>query len=124
MGERYVIHELPDGNLALGIPKGSLQENTIELFRRAGYRLTVSSRSYFPVIDDEEITPVMFRAQEMSRYVADGVLDAGITGNDWVVENGSDVVEVAELGYGNQNFRPVKWDVAVPEESDGKAVWA
>jgi ATP phosphoribosyltransferase len=113
---------LQDGNLALGIPKGSLQENTVELFARAGYRLTVSARSYFPGIDDDQITAVMFRAQEMSRYVADGVIDAGITGNDWVIENGSDVVEVAELVYARQNFRPVRWVVAVPEESPVKSL--
>ncbi|MHC4717599.1 MAG: ATP phosphoribosyltransferase, partial [Planctomycetota bacterium] len=100
-----MIHKLQDGNLALGIPKGSLLENTVELFDRAGYRLTVSARGYFPGIDDEQIAAVMFRAQEMSRYVADGVVDAGITGSDWVVENGSDVVEVAELVYARQNFR-------------------
>jgi len=117
-----VIHRLHEGSLALGIPKGSLQENTVELFARAGYRLTVSSRSYFPRIDDDQIRPVMFRAQEMSRYVADGVIDAGITGNDWVIENGSDVVEVAELVYAKQSFRPVRWVVAVPEESPVKAV--
>ena len=117
-----MIHRLHEGSLALGIPKGSLQENTVELFARAGYRLTVSSRSYFPRIDDDQIRPVMFRAQEMSRYVADGVIDAGITGNDWVIENGSDVVEVAELVYAKQSFRPVRWVVAVPEESPVKAV--
>jgi len=117
-----VIGKVRDGVLALGIPKGSLQENTVELFARAGYRLQVSSRSYFPRIDDEQISPVMFRAQEMSRYVADGVIDAGITGNDWVIENGSDVVEVTELVYAKQNFRPVRWVVAVPEESDVRAV--
>ncbi len=104
--------------LALGIPKGSLQESTADLFRRAGYRLSFPSRSYFPGIDDDDITVVMFRAQEMSRYVEDGVLDVGITGSDWIIENGSDVVEVAELVYAKSSFRPVKWVLAVPEESD------
>jgi len=103
--------------LALGIPKGSLQDSTVELFHRAGYRIAVSQRSYFPSVDDEEIAAVMFRAQEMSRYVADGVLDAGITGNDWIAENGSDVVEVAELVYARQRYQPVRWVLAVPEES-------
>jgi len=116
------MDRLREGTLALGIPKGSLQENTVELFRRAGYRLSMSSRSYFPGIDDDEISPVMFRAQEMSRYVADGVIDAGITGSDWIVENDSDVVEGVELVYGKQNFRPVRWVVAVPEESSVKRV--
>ena len=105
------------GRLALGIPKGSLQDSTVELFHRAGYRIAVSQRSYFPSVDDEEIAAVMFRAQEMSRYVADGVLDAGITGNDWIAENGSDVVEVAELVYARQRYQPVRWVLAVPEES-------
>ena len=105
------------GKLALGIPKGSLQDSTVELFRRAGYRIAVSHRSYFPSVDDDEIAAVMFRAQEMSRYVADGVLDAGITGNDWIAENGSDVVEVAELVYARQRYQPVRWVLAVPEES-------
>ena len=112
-----MINKLKKGSLALGIPKGSLQGSTVELFRRAGYRLSVGDRSYFPGIDDERISPVMFRAQEMSRYVADGVIDAGITGSDWIAENGSEVVEVAELIYAKQNARPVQWVLAVPEES-------
>jgi len=106
--------------LKLGIPKGSLQESTAELFRRAGYMLSFASRSYFPGIDDDEINVVMFRAQEMSRYVEDGVLDVGITGSDWIAENGSDVVEVAELVYAKGSFRPVQWVLAVPEESDAQ----
>ena len=103
--------------LALGIPKGSLQDSTVDLLSRAGFRLTFSSRSYFPSIDDSQISPIMFRAQEMSRYVADGVIDVGITGSDWIAENGSDVVEVADLVYGKQDLRPVRWVLAVPEES-------
>ena len=113
-------HE-PD-KLALGIPKGSLQDSTVELFQRAGYRLSVSQRSYFPTVDDEEIAAVMFRAQEMSRYVSDGIIDAGITGNDWIAENGSDVVEVAELVYARRRFQPVRWVLAVPEESPVRSI--
>lgn len=109
--------EKPQDKLVLGIPKGSLQESTLDLFQRAGYNINISSRSYFPAIDDEQISVIMFRAQEMSRYVEDGVLDAGLTGHDWICENGSDVVEVAELIYAKQNLRPVRWVLAVPEES-------
>ncbi|MGC9453229.1 MAG: ATP phosphoribosyltransferase [Phycisphaerae bacterium] len=108
----------PTDKLVLGIPKGSLQQSTLELFARAGWRISVPSRSYFPSVDDDEISAIMFRAQEMSRYVADGVIDAGLTGYDWICENGSDVVEVAELVYAKQQLRPVRWVLAVPEESD------
>ena len=110
-------NKTPANKLVLGIPKGSLQNSTVELFRRAGYALSVSERSYFPSIDEEDIKLIMFRAQEMSRYVEDGVIDVGITGNDWIAENGSDVVEVAELVYAKQVRRPVCWVLAVPEES-------
>ena len=103
--------------LRVGIPKGSLSASTIDLFERAGYRVTVSSRSYFPSIDDPEIDSVMFRAQEMSRYVEDGVLDVGLTGHDWVCENDSDVHEVCELVYAKTTARPVRWVLAVPNES-------
>ena len=106
----------------MGIPKGSLQESTIEIFRRAGYRITLSERSYFPGIDDEDLVLVMFRAQEMSRYVADGVIDAGITGSDWIAENASDVVEVVELVYAKRHLRPVQWVLAVPQESPARRV--
>ncbi len=109
--------EKPQDKLVLGIPKGSLQDSTLDLFQRAGYNINVSSRSYFPTIDDDQISVIMFRAQEMSRYVEDGVIDAGLTGYDWICENGSDVVEVAELIYAKQNLRPVRWVLAVPEES-------
>ncbi|MDP8248229.1 MAG: ATP phosphoribosyltransferase [Candidatus Tritonobacter lacicola] len=108
--------------LKLGLPKGSLQEATIELFGKAGYNISVSSRSYMPYIDDEEIAPLLIRAQEISRYVEDGVLDAGLTGRDWIVENGSDVIEVEELLYAKQGYRPVRWVVAVPNGSDIKTV--
>lgn len=103
--------------LKLGLPKGSLQDATIDLFKRAGYLIQASSRSYFPTVDDDEIECVLIRAQEMSRYVQDGVLDAGLTGRDWVVENDSDVVEVAELVYSKQSFGKVRWVLAVPEDS-------
>jgi len=103
--------------LRIGIPKGSLQDSTIDLFARAGYRIRVRERSYFPEIDDPEMQAVMFRAQEMSRYVEDGVLDLGITGHDWVIENGSDVHEVCELAYSRATSRPARWVLAVPEES-------
>lgn len=103
--------------LRVGIPKGSLADSTIDLFRRAGYDVSVSSRSYFPSIDDNEIGCIMFRAQEMSRYVEVGVIDLGLTGYDWICENGSDVVEVCELRYSKATSRPARWVLAVPEES-------
>jgi len=103
--------------LKLGIPAGSLQEATGELFRRAGYKITFSSRSYFPTIDDEEIECMLIRAQEMARYVADGVLDAGLTGFDWITETGADVHEVAELVFSKVSRRPVRWVLCVPNDS-------
>ena len=107
----------PSDKLVLGIPKGSLQDSTLDLFARAGYNIRVSSRGYFPSIDDEQMSAIMFRAQEMSRYVEDGVLDVGLTGLDWLTENGSDVVKVAELVYAKQELVPVRWVLAVPDES-------
>lgn len=104
--------------LKLGIPKGSLQKATFDLFERAGFNVSDYERSYFPRIDDEEIQLIMLRAQEMSRYVEDGVLDAGLTGHDWIVENDSDVHEVCELCYSKATSRPTKWVLAVPNESD------
>jgi ATP phosphoribosyltransferase len=103
--------------LKLGIPAGSLQKATIELFAKAGFNITESDRSYLPSIDDDQIRPTMLRAQEMSRYVADGVLDAGLTGYDWIMENASDVIEVCELGYSKATSKPTRWVLAVPEES-------
>ncbi len=103
--------------LRLGLPKGSLQESTFELMHRAGYNFSVSERSYFPSTDDEELTAMLVRAQEMARYVQDGVFDAGITGKDWVLETGSDVVEVDDLIYSKASMRPVRWVLAVPETS-------
>ena len=107
----------PNNKLRLGIPKGSLQDATIALFERAGWRIFVNSRSYFPGIDDTEIECMLIRAQEMSRYVAHGALDVGLTGNDWVVENGLDVASVTSLTYSKQSRQKVKWVLAVPEDS-------
>jgi ATP phosphoribosyltransferase len=103
--------------LKLGIPKGSLQDATIDLLSRAGWKVTMSSRSYVPTIDDSEINCLLVRAQEMARYVETGALDAGITGHDWVQETGADVMELAELVYAKQRLARVKWVLAVPEDS-------
>ncbi len=108
---------MSDKILRLGIPAGSLQKATIALFGKAGFHISDSERSYLPKIDDDEIRLTCLRAQEMSRYVADGVLDAGITGYDWIVENGSDVVEVCELAYSKRTSNPARWVLAVPDES-------
>jgi ATP phosphoribosyltransferase len=108
--------------LKLGIPKGSLENATVELFRRAGFQITTSSRSYFPAIDDPEIECMLIRAQEMARYVEDGVLDAGLTGRDWVEENEAKVENVADLIYAKQSFGKVRWVLAVPETSPYKSV--
>jgi ATP phosphoribosyltransferase len=105
------------GKLKLGIPKGSLQDATIDLFARAGWKITLGSRSYVPTIDDPEIECLMVRAQEMARYVETGALDAGMTGHDWVVETGADVEELAELVYAKQRLARVRWVLAVPEDS-------
>lgn len=103
--------------LRLGLPKGSLQEATFGLFQLAGYKFSVSSRSYFPSTDDEEIEAMLVRAQEIARYVEDGTFDAGLTGKDWVMECGADVEEVMELCYSKQSMRPCRWVLAVPESS-------
>jgi ATP phosphoribosyltransferase len=108
--------------LKLGIPKGSLEIATIDLFRRAGFQITTSSRSYFPAIDDPEIECMLIRAQEMARYVEDGVLDAGLTGRDWVEENGAKVETVADLIYAKQSFGKVRWVLAAPEASPFRSV--
>jgi ATP phosphoribosyltransferase len=108
--------------LRLGIPKGSLQEASLQLFRRAGYEISVNPRSYFPSIDDEEIECMLIRAQEMARYVEDGILDAGLTGKDWILENEASVVEVADLVYAKQTFGKVRWVLAVPENSPFQSV--
>jgi ATP phosphoribosyltransferase len=101
----------------MGIPKGSLEKATIDLFRRAGWHIKVNSRSYFPEIDDSEISCTMCRAQEMSRYVENGTLDCGLTGKDWIMENDSRVVVVADLMYSKTSARPVRWVLAVPADS-------
>lgn len=109
-------------SLKLGIPKGSLQESSLQLFRRAGYEITVNPRSYFPSIDDDGISCMLIRAQEMARYVEDGILDAGLTGKDWIMENEADVREVADLIYSKQTFGKVRWVLAVPEKSSFQSV--
>ena len=103
--------------LRLGIPKGSLQDATVALFKKAGYEINISSRSYFPSIDDVEIECMLIRAQEMARYVEDGILDAGITGYDWVMEYGADVASITDLVYGKVGRNPVRWVLAVPTDS-------
>ncbi|MEQ1947872.1 MAG: ATP phosphoribosyltransferase [Bryobacteraceae bacterium] len=108
--------------LKLGIPKGSLENATVDLFRRAGFQITISSRSYFPAIDDPEIECMLIRAQEMARYVEDGILDAGLTGRDWVEENNATVETVADLVYSKQSFGKVRWVLAVPESSSIQSV--
>src|SRR5213595_2932807 len=110
---------LPPSTLRLGLPSGSMQQSTIDLFGRAGYRVSVDGRSVFPRVDDDKIAAVLFRAQEISRYVVDGIIDCGLTGHDWVVENGNekDVIEICELEYSRASSNPVRWVLAVPEES-------
>src|ERR1700751_5965872 len=108
--------------LKLGIPAGSLQEATGELFRKAGYHIKFLSRSYYPEIDDPAITCLLIRAQEMARYVEQGVLDAGITGHDWILENNAQVHEVCELMFSKVSRRPVRWVLCVPNDSPVKSV--
>ena len=108
--------------LKLGLPKGSLQEATFRVFNKAGFGVSVGGRSYFPSIDDADIDAVLLRAQEMSRYVEDGALDCGITGNDWIEENSSDIIRVADLVYAKKKMRPVRWVLAVPQASRIKSV--
>src|SRR5207248_4889011 len=108
--------------LKLGLPAGSLQEATGELFRKAGYKVTFASRSYYPSIDDPEIHCTLIRAQEMPRYVQDGSLDCGLTGYDWILENDAKVVELSELVFSKVSKRPVRWVLAVPSDSPIKSV--
>jgi ATP phosphoribosyltransferase len=103
--------------LKLGLPKGSLQESTVRLFKKAGYNISISERSYYPGIDDPELEGMLIRAQEMSRYIEEGVLDVGITGNDWILDNDSNVVVVADLVYSKQTLNPCRWVLAVPNDS-------
>ncbi len=112
----------PIHKIKLGLPKGSLQESTFEMMARAGFHVKASSRSYIPSVDDPEIEARLIRAQEISRYVELGALDAGLTGLDWVMENNSDVVEAANLIYAKQGLRPVRWVLAVPEDSSIRSV--
>jgi ATP phosphoribosyltransferase len=114
---------LPESTLRLGLPSGSLQNATVDLFGRAGYRISIADRSVFPRIDDPKMSAVLFRAQEISRYVCDNIVDCGLTGYDWIVENGNekDVVEICELEYSRASVNPVKWVLAVPEESTVRA---
>jgi ATP phosphoribosyltransferase len=111
------VSEAQTPRLKLGIPKGSLQDATVELFRRAGWKIAVSERSYFPTIDDATIRCSLVRAQEMARYVEDGTLDAGITGVDWIRENDARVRTVCDLVYSKSSFRPTRWVLVVPEDS-------
>jgi len=112
--------KLPDSTLRIGLPSGSMQQSTIELFGRAGYKVSVDSRSVFPKIDDEKMSAVLFRSQEVSRYVVDGIIDCGLCGYDWVVENGNekDVVEVCDLTYSRATSNPARWVLCVPDESE------
>lgn len=103
--------------LRLALPKGSLEATTVEMFRRAGYKIDIQSRSYYPEIDDPEISCMLIRAQEIARYVELGIMDAGLTGHDWIIENNADVVEIAELVYGKVGRKPLRWVLAVPENS-------
>lgn len=108
--------------LILGLPKGSLQKSTFEMFGKAGFSIKSGSRSYFPKVDDDELDIRLIRAQEMSRYVEHGMLDVGLTGLDWITENGSDVIEVQDLIYAKQGLRPVRWVLAVPNDSPIESV--
>jgi ATP phosphoribosyltransferase len=118
------MKSLPPNTLRLGLPSGSLQHATVDLFAKAGYRIRIPDRSVFPQFDDPAISSVLFRAQEISRYVVDDIIDAGLTGHDWVVENGNvdDVVEVCELEYSRASSNPAKWVLAVPDESPVETV--
>jgi len=113
---------MPERKLKLGIPAGSLQEATAALFKKAGYNITFSSRSYYPQIDDPEIECLLIRAQEMARYVEEGILDAGITGHDWIVETQAKIVEICELVFSKTSRRPVRWVLCVPNNSPVKSV--
>lgn len=108
--------------LRLGLPKGSLQQATFDLMQKAGFRFSSSSRSYFPSVDDNEIEAILIRAQEIARYVEDGVFDVGLTGKDWILETDSDVVEILDLVYAKQSMKPVRWVLAVPNSSDIQSV--
>ncbi|MCI4626091.1 MAG: ATP phosphoribosyltransferase [Candidatus Magnetoovum sp. WYHC-5] len=108
--------------IKIGLPKGSLQESTFKLFKKAGYQISVSRRSYYPSIDCDYLEAMLIRAQEMARYVENGILDCGLTGYDWVLEQGADIVEVAELNYAKEGLKPVRWVIAVPEGSNIRSI--
>ncbi len=108
--------------LKLGLPKGSLQEATARIFKKAGFNISTSERSYFPIVDDNEIEAILIRAQEMARYVYDGVLDCGLTGKDWIMENDAQVIEVADLVYAKSGMKPVRWVLGVNDNSKIKTV--
>jgi len=108
--------------LKIGLPKGSLQESTLKLFRKAGYHISISARSYYPSFDDPEIEAMLIRVQEMARYVEDGILDCGLTGKDWIMEQNASVYEVAELIYAKEGLRSVRWVIAVPNDSKIKTI--
>ncbi len=114
--------KLPPSTLRLGVPSGSMQSSTIELFGRAGYKISVQDRSVFPRVDDDAISAVLFRSQEISRYVVDGIIDCGLCGYDWIVENGNekDIVQVCELTYSRATANPARWVLCVPEESPAR----
>jgi ATP phosphoribosyltransferase len=116
------LNEIDENVLRIGLPKGSLQESTFRLLAKAGYHFTVNERSYFPSIEDDEIMAILIRAQEIARYVQDGVFDVGLTGKDWILENRAQVVEVDELTYAKKTSRPVRWVLAVPNDSPIKTV--
>ncbi len=116
------MEKISQKKLKFGLPKGSLSEATLKMLSKAGFNVVVSSRSYMPSIDDPEIEPIMLRAQEMSRYCEDGVLDCGITGNDWILENKSDVLRLSDLAYAKQSLNPVRWVLAIPESSPIKTI--
>jgi ATP phosphoribosyltransferase len=108
--------------LRLGFPKGSLQDSTVELFKKAGIKINVSDRSYYPTSNDDELEIMLIRSQEMAKYVQDGFFDAGLTGYDWICESGASVKEICELKYAKSGFRPVRWVLAVPESSKIKSI--
>lgn len=116
------LADIKDNVLKIGLPKGSLQESTFRLLAKAGYHFSVSSRSYFPSIEDDEIQAILIRAQEIARYVQDGIFDVGLTGKDWILENRADVVEVDSLTYSKATMQPVRWVLAVPADSTIQSV--
>jgi len=116
------VSRMSKRQLKIGLPKGSLQESTLKIFKKAGFNISVGPRSYIPTIDDPEITGLLIRAQEMARYVQDGILDVGLTGRDWVLEQNAKVKEICELNYAKGGLRPVRWVVAVPEDSSIKSI--